>query len=130
MDDDVAYRARGGASLPAESGGVTATYPLAVLEADGAGVGIGLSPRWLAAVPRFFSGGRQSKSEYLWSRRWDEIRQVKIAQRSIVFIPEHGGRCRFVTPTRHGIRPLVDMLRGTEIRCEEVRTTIRDAFMD
>jgi hypothetical protein len=80
-------RVRGGATIPARGFPISASYPLAVLSADGMGVRVTLSPNWLRTLAGILRlDGRSSQSDTFanWTIDWRDLERAVCASRSVV----------------------------------------------
>jgi hypothetical protein len=122
------YRQSGAATVPGrESGQVSVSYPLARLIATPDGVSVAIRPRRLAAsLDRLihFSGG----ADTAWTASWEDINEVVVGPRSVVFVLRGRRGCRFATMTRRQIAPLFTLLETHHISTKRVRTTMARAF--
>lgn len=121
-------RVSGGASFPAVIGTLTASTPLARLSADEHRIEIDLRSRLLKRAVRRLVDPTPAPGEPFWSAKWDEIRSMDVAPRSVVFRLSERRSCRFVVMRRRALSPFLREVETHRIPIRRVSGTIRWFF--
>jgi hypothetical protein len=130
---DECTRQVGAATIPLAGvgGGLSVSYPLAILETDGTQLKVRLR---FSALEAYFllalrlRGQRPASGTIEWSATWDSIESVLVAKRSFVVKSARAEPCRFVTPSQADAQRLVSILEMHGVVAEPVRSTISYAW--
>jgi hypothetical protein len=121
--DDRSLIIHGGASIPAVVGFVNASWPLAMIEADAAGIRVSIRWKPLASL----LGRLRLTSGDAWVTSWGDLERALVTSRSVFLIPHSGRGCRFVT-RRGSLDPFVDVLAAHAVPVKRVRSTYQRTF--
>ena len=125
----VVTRTIGGTSIPATTGWMTASWPLAVLIADDEGLEVDVRPRRLKRLFIRFASPTPPMTGPLWRSTWTEIGSIDFGRRSIATRPTHPGKgMRFATIRRSRLLPIVELAERHAVVVHRKRTTIPRYF--
>lgn len=118
--DPAPIKVAGQGSFPASVGSLTVTWPLAVALADVDGISIQLRYQPMRHLFRPLLGGRSLGV----CAKWEEVRSIDVASRSMVLTVRNGDSCRFQPLRRHSLAPLLDMANSKGVPIRLVGTTV------
>lgn len=127
--DLAARRVTGGIRFHGTHGPLKVTWPFAQAWGDDESVYVSMIEpmRWFTWVISAFSGAEPLRRRPVWSSRWDDLVDVRVAWRSAAFLERNGDRTIFVALTARGFAPLKHSIMR-HARYSKVATTVLDSL--
>lgn len=114
---------KGGGSFPGRVGTLTVTIPLARLTADAQGLTLDLRSTLLKRINRRLVEPPPTRGAAFWSAKWDEIKVIDVAPRSMVIHLRERRGCRFVVMRKSALAPLLQQIETHDVSVRPVSGT-------
>lgn len=115
----------GACSVPLAIGFIHASWPLAALTVNDAGIEVSLQPGWLnRLIKRLFRNSLEPVSnESLWAVEWSEITAINHTLKSVFLNAKGSKGCRFRVLDEENLIQLIGKAEELGVITRKVRTT-------